>query len=128
MPSENKPIKVFYSYSHKDKKLRGKLETSLSALQREGVIQEWHDGCLKAGQEWEKMIYQQLAAVDLVLLLISPDFIQSEFCYSIEMKQALHRHENGQACVIPIILRHTDWGEKSPFSKFRFPDLGQRFG
>src|SRR5512144_3255261 len=96
MTADTRSIKVFYSYSHKDKKLRAKLETCLSALKQEGVIEEWHDGCIQPGQEWEALIYQQLAAADLVLLLISPDFIQSEFCYRIEMKQALERHKAGQ--------------------------------
>lgn len=118
MTADTRPIKIFYSYSHKDKRLRDKLETYLSALQQEGVIQEWHDGCIKAGQEWEPLIYQQLAAADLVLLLISPDFLQSEFCYRIEMEEALKRHKMSQVCVIPILLRPTDW-EKSPFSKLQ---------
>jgi formylglycine-generating enzyme required for sulfatase activity len=118
MTADTKPIKVFYSYSHKDRKRRETLGTHLSLLQREGLIQEWHDGCIQAGQEWEPEIYQQLEAAHLILLLISPDFMKSDFCYATEMQRALQRHEAGTARVVPIILRPTDW-KSAPFSQLK---------
>jgi len=118
MTANTRPIKVFFSYSHKDRKLLEKLKTHLSLLQREGLIQEWHDGCIQAGQEWESEINQQLEAADLILLLISPEFMKSEFCYAKEMERALQRHEAGTARVVPIILRPTDW-QSAPFGKLQ---------
>jgi hypothetical protein len=100
MTTDTTLIKVFYSYSHKDRKQRETLGTHLSSLQREGLIQEWHDGCIQAGQEWEPETYRQLEAAHLILLLISPDFIKSDFCYTTEMQQALQRHATGSARVV----------------------------
>ncbi len=112
------PIKLFYSYSHRDRKQRETLGTHLSLLRHEGLVQEWHDGCIQAGQEWEPEIYQQLETAHLILLLISPDFMKSDFCYAKEMQWALQRHEAGKARVVPIILRPTDW-KSAPFSKLK---------
>ena len=81
MTTDTKPIKVFYSYSHEDRKRRETLGDHLSLLQREGLIQEWHDGCIQAGQEWEPEIHQQLEAAHLILLLISPDFMTHHSLY-----------------------------------------------
>ncbi|HJW30202.1 MAG TPA: toll/interleukin-1 receptor domain-containing protein, partial [Saprospiraceae bacterium] len=80
-------------------------------------------GCIQPGQEWEPEIYQQLEAAHLILLLISPDFIKSDFCYAQEMQRALQRHQAGTARVVPIILRPTDW-KSAPFSKLQCLPLG----
>ncbi|MFH1740846.1 MAG: TIR domain-containing protein [bacterium] len=113
-----RPIRVFYSYSHKDEDLRNQLETHLSNLQRQGVIANWHDRRIIAGEEWKKEIDEHLEEADIILLLVSADFIASDYCYEIEMKRALERHENGEARVIPIILRPTEWAE-APFAKLQ---------
>jgi hypothetical protein len=117
IPKSNpkRTIEVFYSYAHKDEKLRNKLETQLSLLKQQGHITNWHDRKIDAGQEWANKINEQLNSADIILLLVSPDFLASEYCYSIEMKHALERHECGEARVIPIVLRPVDW-EKAPFS------------
>ena len=109
MMSAIKPIKVFCSYSHQDEALHDKLKTHLSPMIREGVIEEWDDHCIIAGQEWQKEIAQQLELADVVLMLISANFIASDYCYEIEMERALERHNSHEAQVIPIILRPTDW-------------------
>jgi hypothetical protein len=103
------PIEVFYSYSHKDEKLRDKLETALSTLKRQGVITGWHDRKMSAGDEWKNQIDEHLNSARVILLLISPDFIASDYCYDKEMMRALERHDKGEARVIPIILRACDW-------------------
>jgi|SRR5579859_4279650 len=107
---------VFISYSHKDRELQSKLTTALSNLRSQKLISDWFDGDLSPGTEWKKQIFAHLAQAHIILLLISPDFMASEFCYSIEMQQAITRHDNDQARVIPIILRPTDW-EGTPFEK-----------
>lgn len=111
-------LRLFYSYSHKDENLRDELETHLKLLQRQGLINSWHDRKIEAGDEWKNKIDENLKRADIILLLISADFIASDYCYEKEMKYALERHEQGSATVIPIILRDVNW-KKAPFSKLQ---------
>jgi len=113
-----RPLRVFISYSHKDERLRRELETHLAQLEREGLIEHWQDRKIGAGEEWAGAIDTHLAKADIVLLLISADFIASRYCYDIEMRRALNRHRAGRARVIPIILRAADW-HTAPFGKLQ---------
>lgn len=105
---------VFFSYSHRDEDLRNQIETQLAMLKRQGVIKTWHDRRIGAGQELDREIDSHLSESEIVLLLVSPDFIASEYCYEREMARAMRRHEAGEAIVIPVILRACDWRE-APF-------------
>lgn len=111
-------IKAFISYSHKDNSLREQLENHLSPLIRAGRINIWYDRAISAGAEWKKVIDTHITTSHLILLLISPDFISSEYCYGKEMTQALERHYAGKAWVIPIILRPVILSE-TPFEKLQ---------
>jgi predicted RecA/RadA family phage recombinase len=113
-----KPIEVFFSYSHKDEELRDELEKHLSILRRQGVITGWHDRRIGAGKEWEGEIDEHLNTADVILLLISADFLASDYCYDKEMRRALERHDAGEARVIPVILRPVDW-EGASFGKLQ---------
>jgi TIR domain-containing protein len=106
---------LFYSYSHKDEAMRDALETHLALLRREGIIASWHDRRIIAGQEWKGQIDRHLDEADIILLLISADFLASEYCYEVEMQRALARHQAGEACVIPVIIRSVDWSS-APFA------------
>ncbi len=117
-PQPPKVAKVFFSYSHIDEELRDKLARSLSALQRQGLIAQWHDRRIGAGEEWRSAVDARLNDADIILLLISSDFIASDYCYGVEVKQAMKRHEAGKARVIPVLLRPTDW-QGTPFSKLQ---------
>ncbi|MEM7772701.1 MAG: toll/interleukin-1 receptor domain-containing protein [Cyanobacteria bacterium P01_A01_bin.37] len=108
-------ITVFISCSRQDEALLKALDVHLANLKRQGTISAWTDQVIKAGTEWEQEIQQKLAAAQLILLLISPDYIASDLCYCEQMQAALKRHEEGTARVIPIILRPTDM-TGSPFS------------
>jgi hypothetical protein len=112
------PIALFYSYSHRDEELRARLETHLKLLKRQGIIQDWHDRRISAGTEWEGQIHQYLESAHIILLLISADFLASDYCYDKEMQRALARHEAGEARVIPILLRSVDL-VGVPFSKLQ---------
>lgn len=112
------PIDAFFSYSHRDEKLRDALDIHLSGLKREGSIRSWHDRKITAGTEWKKEIGDHLSSADLVILLVSASFLASDFCYDDEMKKALERHENGSARVIPVILSPVDW-QTSPLGKLQ---------
>ena len=111
-------IRVFYAYSHEDEELRGQLEKHLTPLRRRGYITDWHDRKIGAGREWEGEIHERLNSAHVILLLISIDFINSDYCYDIEMKRALERHEAKEARVIPILLRPVDW-QIEPFAKLQ---------
>src|SRR2546421_9745171 len=102
------PVIVFYSYAHEDESLRNELEKHLSLLQRRGIITTWHDRKIVPGTDWAYAIDSHLNEATIILLLVSPDFMASDYCYSIEMDRALKRHQAGKARVIPIILRSVD--------------------
>jgi hypothetical protein len=111
------PIKIFYSYSRKDLDMRDKLDVQLSPLRRANKISTWHDLQLEAGEEWKLAISDKLDKADIILLLVSGDFIHSEYCYGTELKRAIARHQEGTARVIPIILRPCLWNiPEVPFS------------
>ncbi|MEC4593540.1 toll/interleukin-1 receptor domain-containing protein [Nitrospirillum amazonense] len=101
-------VRVFMSYSHVDEALRDRLEVHLAPLKRQGVAL-WHDRRLLAGDALEDGIGAALAEADVVLLLVSPDFLASPACHDGEMQHAVDRHRTGRARVIPVILRACDW-------------------
>ena len=110
--------RLFFSYSHRDEALRNELEKHLTALQHQGVIEMWHDRRIGAGEEWESEISENLENADIILLLVSSDFIASPYCYGIEMKRALQRHRDREARVIPVILRPCLW-QGLPFGRLQ---------
>ena len=119
------PIKVFFSYSHQDEDLRVQLEKHLSALKWQFEITAWHDRHIDAGAEWANVIEEQLQTAHIILLLVSSDFLASKYCSEIELEQALRRHDQGEACVIPIILRPVKW-QGTPFGKLQaYPKDGK---
>jgi hypothetical protein len=111
-------VEIFYSYSHKDEDLRDKLKTHLSILKRQGVIADWHDRNIDVGAEWAGQIDEHLNSAKVILLLVSADFLASDYCYDLEMKRAMQRHDAKEACVIPIVLRACDW-KGAPFGKLQ---------
>lgn len=115
-PKPGEPLRVFISYSHKDGRLRRELETHLKLLQRQEVIAVWTDRRITAGQEWKDKIDDSLESADIILLLVSADFVASDYCYDLEMKRALKRHDAGEARIIPIILKAVGW-QSAPFGK-----------
>lgn len=118
MTETKPPVEIFYCYSRKDEKLRAKLDGHLSSLRRSDLAHRWYDQEIPPGADWRAQIDRHLDSADLILLLVSADFITSEFCYSVEMKRAIERHEKGEARVIPVILRPVDW-ESTPFGKLQ---------
>jgi hypothetical protein len=100
---------VFFSYSHKDEALRDELEIALSNLKRSGSIEAWHDRKILAGDHLGGAIDVHLDQAEIILLLISPDFLASNYCYEIEFARAMERQAAGTARVIAVILRPSDW-------------------
>ncbi len=92
------PVKIFFCYAREDEPLLNKLKSQLKSLQRQGLIDVWHDRDIDAGIEWEREINQHLETAQIILLLVSPDFMDSDYCYSVEMKKAIERHKQGGSC------------------------------
>jgi len=110
------PIRLFYSYSHHDEELRKELENHLSLLRRKGLVSAWHDRMIGAGNEWIGAIDKNLEEAHVILLLVSSSFLASDYCWDVETKRAVERHDRGEAKVIPIMLRQCDW-HGAPFGK-----------
>jgi tetratricopeptide (TPR) repeat protein len=113
-----KALDVFYCYAYEDKELLDELDKHLKPLQRRGEIICWSDREIKAGREWAKEIDEHLDMANIILLLVSPDFVASDYIYSKEMSRALARHAEGNARVIPILLRVGSY-ENEPFSQLQ---------
>lgn len=116
------PYDVFISYSHKDRKLLDELAVHLSNLRKQGIISNWFDGDILPGSAWRTELNNHLNQAHIILLLVSADFISSDFCYDVEMVRAVERDKADEARVIPIILRPCDWAG-TPFSEIQaLPD------
>ena len=119
------PYEVFISYAHKDRKLRDELATHLSTLRKQGTISDWFDGDILPGTDWRSELMGRLNKANIILLLVSADFISSDFCYDIEMIRAIDRHKADEARVLPIILRPCDW-EGTPFAELQVLPSGPK--
>jgi hypothetical protein len=111
-------VTAFISYAHRDEAYRNELEIHLAMLKREGLISVWHDRRIVAGSPIEPTIDEQLSNAALVLLLVSPYFLASDYCYDREMTQAVEKHQLGKARVVPIILNPCEW-QRAPFGRLR---------
>ncbi len=119
MAAAAQAVTVFFSYSHQDETFRDELAKHLSILERQSVISGWHDRKILPGEEWDHQIDENLQKADIILLLISSDFIASNYCWDVEVKISMQRHEAGNGVVIPIILRRVDWSG-AVFGKLQF--------
>ena len=118
-PTPPASIEVFYSYAHEDEELVKELRKHLSILKRQGVIRDWYDREITAGTDWKGQLDQHLNSSGVILLLVSADFLASDYCYDVEMTRALERHDQGEAHVIPVLLRKVDGWQDAPFGKLQ---------
>ncbi len=116
MSYAQRPVEVFLSYAPEDEEFRLKLENHLKLLEREGFIILWHKRRIVPGTDWGEELDRHLNKAAVIFLLISDDFLASDYCYGTEMRRAMERHEAGDARVIPIILRPVEW-QSAPFGK-----------
>lgn len=112
------PIEIFISYAREDELLMKELEKHLSNLKNQDIIRAWHNQQIPAGAERAEQIDHHLESAQIILLLISPDFLASEKCYEVELRRAMERHQAKEAIVIPVLLRPVDW-QGAPFSKLQ---------
>lgn len=111
----NGPVEVFFSYAHEDEELMNDVRRQLVVVERNGRILKWHDRMIPPGSDWKAQIDHRLDRATIVLLFISPHFIESRYCYEVEGQAALRRHGAGQARVVPVILRPCLW-DRTPFA------------
>lgn len=111
-------LSLFFSYSHVDEKYRDELEIHLAMLKRERVISVWHDRRITAGEDIDDKIDANLENADIILLMVSPHFLASDYCYEKEMSLAIEKHNSGKAVVIPVIVHPCDW-HNSAFGNLR---------
>jgi hypothetical protein len=135
MTNMPKQLHLFLSYAHEDEAMKNQLDKHLVMLKRSGKVQVWQDRQIMAGQEWDTVILNELQEADIILLLISVDFNNSQYIWDKELKIAIERHDAGTARVIPIVLRPCEWSEMPygklqalptgavPVSTFENPDL-----
>lgn len=124
VPGSN-ALSVFISYSHVDEKMKSHLLQHLEPLRRLHLIETWHDQKIKPGDEWDATISKEIDKADIILLLISVDFINSKYCYDVELDKAMELHASGKARVIPVILRNCLW-QLSRFAKLQaLPSAGK---
>ena len=114
----DKMMSVFFSYSHKDEEIKRKLDTALSSLKRSKKVTTWNDREIMPGTAWDDKIKRELGQANLILLLISADFLASDYIWNGEKKSAIKRHENKEAIVIPIFCRSCDFTDM-PFSSIQ---------
>jgi len=110
------PINVYVAYAREDEKLLTELGNHLSSLKRNGDIANWDDRYIEAGEETAPLMQHNLANAQIILLLVSADFLASDELWRTAVDQAIARHHPGIARVIPIILRPCDW-QNAPFGK-----------
>ena len=108
------PKKIFFSYSKHDRSSLEQLLKHLAPLRINQKIHPWNDADILPGDDWNDTIRRELAEADIIILLVSSDFLATPYIQSVEIKSAMERHEKGDARVIPVILRSCDW-QDMPF-------------
>lgn len=101
--------RVFISYVERDSNLCDELLIHLSMMRRQGLVEEWYDRLVAPGSERNLEAHRALERSDVVLPLVSADFISSNERFTLEMRKALERHERGETQVLPVIVRACDW-------------------
>lgn len=116
---------IFCCHAHKDERFLIELRTHLEPLRREGLVDIYDEGDINVGADWEQEIHKHLTAAQIILFLISPDFMNSPYSYGKKLEEVMRRHEREEARVIPIILRHADW-QGSLFGKLQALPTGAK--
>jgi hypothetical protein len=120
-----RPSRLFVSYASKDSVYRDQLATHLAVLRRNGLVELWTDQVLVPGEEWDAAIKARLREADVIVCLVSSDFLASDYIVEVELELALERHERGVARVVPILIRPCEW-ECSPLAKFHALPAGKK--
>lgn len=121
----NVAITNLLCYHAEDESMVRQLRMQLNPLLRKGLITLWDFGNISPGTDWEQELKKHLDEAQMILLLISPPFLNSDYCYNMQMQRAVERHERKEARVVPVILRPVDW-EIPPIDKLLPLPVGAR--
>lgn len=110
-----RPIKVFCSYSADDEAYRRAFDTALAGLRRAGLVETWSFRSILPGEVVDSRVAQALDEADIVVLLVSSSFLDSDYCWDVEMRRAVERHDRGEARLVPVIVRSCEWSD-APFA------------
>ena len=123
--AQNENIKIFIAYSREDQHILNRLRTNLKVLERTQNIQVWYDGEIEVGSDWQKQIKTNLYSADIILLLVSENFIASDYCYDTEMTEALSLHDQNKVRTVPVIAKECLW-QRMPFARLQaLPEDGK---
>ena len=115
MASSVQTLKFFISYSHLDMKYKEKLLTTLKSLELAYSIDVWHDGKILAGGDINREVLKELVCSDIVLLLVTPNFLASWYCMKVELKKSVNRMKKGECIVIPVMFQDCTLDSSLPF-------------
>ena len=117
--TEHRRNLVFISYSHKDKKWLERLQVHLKPLEREGLIVRWDDTMINSGRDWRKEIRTAIASTKVAVLLITADFLASDFIANNELPPLLNAAESDGAVILPLIVSSSRFEYTESLSKFQ---------
>jgi SIR2-like protein/TIR domain-containing protein len=113
-----RPARIFVSYARQDKRSLDNLAVHLKILQNQELIEVWDDRMIVPGEEWDEKIRKELDRADVILMLVSVHYLASKYCYGVEMKRSLERHNSREALAIPIIVDDCLWKD-APFARLQ---------
>jgi hypothetical protein len=116
--AKDSPIRLFISYSHGDEIAKDELIKHLMPLKRAKLIRSWNDRMIMPGEKWDDEISAHLKKAEIIILIVSIEFINSDYCYDVELHEAMKRQEENKAIVIPVIYRNCVW-QHAPFAELQ---------
>ena len=103
-----RPMKLFISYAREDEEYKDELEKRLKPYVRNQTIHSWSDRAILPGSEWDEEIKLAMASSDMILFLISSDFLASDYIHDVEIARAMEKYEKGELRIVPIVVRTSD--------------------
>ena len=111
-------VRLFISYAHEDESYLKDFEKHLIPLREAGLVTEWHDRKIRAGQKWNEEIQSKLESAEIFIFMLSNDFMGSEYSKKVELNIARKKQKEGKATIIPMLIRPVDW-EETVFGDFQ---------
>ncbi|GGD49463.1 hypothetical protein GCM10012288_24440 [Malaciobacter pacificus] len=110
---------IFISYSHKDSKYLDRLKVHLKPLEKQGLIELWDDTRIQTGDLWKKEISIALENSVIAILLISADFLASDFIIENELPPLLNNVKDKGTTILPVILKVSRFDREKELSQFQ---------
>ncbi|SFC65958.1 TIR domain-containing protein [Flagellimonas taeanensis] len=111
-------MEAFISYSHKDEGYLDLFHRHLAQLKRDGLIGTWTDQKILAGGRIDDEVSTSLNSAQIFIAMLSPDYINSNYCYEREFQTAMEMQAKNMLTIVPIVLEPCDW-KSTPFSKYK---------